>query len=222
MRQPDGPLWRLSDMQTPTDDMSEQTPTTFSDDVDVRSVRGSHRRVAAIVAVPLVLAATIVGVQLARDPAPSGPASRPAVATSSNQDPIVSGGSPANSSASCVEAYDLATLKHRAFAFDGTVTTSTARQPPADGSKALPGYNSVTFAVHEWFRGDGQATVTVDLMAGPATGTVSSVEAVSYGVGTRLLVSGEPRFGGSPLQAPIAWGCGFTRSYDPSTAEGWR
>lgn len=70
--------------------------------------------------------------------------------------------------------------------------------------------------------GDGQATVTVDMMAGPEAGTASSVEGTAYGVGARLLVSGAPRFGEAPLKAPIAWACGFTRSYDPTTAASWR
>jgi len=33
----------------------------------------------------------------------------------------------------------------------------------------------------------------------------------SYGVGSRLLVSGEPRWGGGALTNAIAWGCGFTQ-----------
>lgn len=204
--------------------LEEQTPTTpppFGT-LGVRAGRGSRRRVAALVGVPVALAATIVGVQIARDPAPAEPAAQVPIASgpshSASQGPIVAG----SSSASCVEPYDLATLKHRAFAFDGTVTSNAAMRPPADSSGALPGYRTVTFLVHEWFRGGGQATVTVNMMAGPASGTVNSVQGTSFGVGTRLLVSGEPRFGGKPLQAPIAWGCGFTRSYDPSTAAGWR
>ena len=43
-----------------------------------------------------------------------------------------------------------------------------------------------------------------------------------YDIGSRLLVSGEPRWEGSPLDAPIAWGCGFARYYDPQTAAVWR
>jgi hypothetical protein len=44
----------------------------------------------------------------------------------------------------------------------------------------------------------------------------------AYGAGSRLLVSGEARWGGSPLEHPIAWGCGFSRNYDPETATTWR
>lgn len=44
----------------------------------------------------------------------------------------------------------------------------------------------------------------------------------SYGVGTRLLVSGEPRWGGTdPLRDAFAWGCGFTRYYDAQAATDW-
>jgi len=121
-----------------------------------------------------------------------------------------------------VEQYSPATVKGRAFAFDGTVSRIAATPPPAEGSVALPGYSAVTFEVHEWFRGGDQPTVTVDMMSPPTAGVVSSVEGVDYGVGTRLLVSGEPRFGGSPLKAPIAWGCGFTRPFDASIAAAWR
>lgn len=94
--------------------------------------------------------------------------------------------------------------------------------PPKDGSVALAGYLTVTFIVHEWFRGGDQAAVTLDMMSGLTPGRVGSPEGTSFGVGTRLLVTGVPRFGGRPLQAPIAWPCGFTRDYDQSTAAAWR
>jgi len=208
-------LNRYVDEQTPT------TPPPF-DDTEVSASRRSPRRVATIVAVPVVLAATIVGVQLVRDQGASEqPGKAPIAAGPSHgpsQAPIVAGGS----SASCVEPYALATLKHRAFAFDGTVTGTAAMEAPADGSGALAGYSTVTFKVNEWFRGGDRPTVAVDMMSGPESGTVSSVKAASYGVGTRLLVSGEPRFGGAPMNAPMAWGCGFTRPFDKSTAVAWR
>ncbi len=214
--------------------VQEQTPTTPPpfDGANARDRHRSHRRMAIIAAVPVLLVATLVGVQLVNDPAAgrrsaqtpsSSPASKQPVqpvqpfAPGSSQGPI----SP-NSSASCVEGYDLTTLQGRAFAFDGTVTSTAAMRAPDDGSGALPGYLTVTFTVHEWFRGGDKATVTVDMMSGPTTGTVSSPEGTSFGLGTRLLVSGEPRFGGRPLQDPIAWGCGFTRNSDQATAAAWR
>lgn len=211
--------------------VQEQTPGTAPpfERVDVLARRRAHRRTAAVAAVPVVLAAAFAGAQLARDPAPpkqvtqatqTTPKTQPTQATTPgpNQGPI----SPGISSASCVEQYGPATLRGRAFAFDGTVSRIAATQPPADGSVVLPGYSAVTFKVHEWFRGGDQPTVTVDMMSSPASGAVTSVEGVGYDVGTRLLVSGEPRFGGGPLDDPIAWGCGFTRAYDPSTAAAWR
>jgi hypothetical protein len=37
--------------------------------------------------------------------------------------------------------------------------------------------------------------------------------------GQRLLVSGEPRWGGEPLDDAIAWECGFTTSFTDAAAE---
>ncbi len=168
---------------------------------------------AGIVTVPILIAAVVAGTWLTGDRAPGRSATPGPI---SSQGPL-----PSNLSASCVESYDLATLKKRAFAFDGTVSRITTMQPPADGSGALDGYRTVTFTVNEWFRGGDQGTATLD-MAGPIGGSsVIEDHEMSYGVGTRLLVTGEPRFGGSPLQAAIAWGCGFTRYYDKGTAASW-
>jgi len=164
---------------------------------------------AGIVTVPIVIAVVVVGTWQTGDRAPGRSAIPVPI---SSQGPL-----PSNVIADCVEGYDLTTLKHVAFAFDGTVSRITAMQPPADGSGALDGYRTVTFTVNEWFRGGDQSTVTLD-MIGPL---VSPDQKVSYGVGTRLLVSGAPRFGGSPLQAAIAWACDFTRYYDKDTAASW-
>ena len=168
---------------------------------------------ARIVTAPILIAAVVLGTWLTGDRAPVRSATPVPI---SSQGPL-----PSNFSASCVEGYDLTTLKGRAFAFDGTVSNMSAMQPPADGSGALDGYVTVTFTVNEWFRGGDQATVTLDMM-GPINGSlVIEDQEMSYGVGTRLLVSGEPRFGGRPLQAAIAWACGFTRYYDKDTAASW-
>ena len=170
---------------------------------------------AGLVTVPILIAAVVVGTWQTGDRAP-GRAATPG--------PISSQGTTADRaiSASCAESYDLATLKKRAFAFDGTVSRITAMQPPADGSGALDGYVTVTFHVNEWFRGGNQSTVTLD-MIGPMNGSsVIEDQEISYGVETRLLVSGEPRFGGRPLQGAIAWPCGFTRYYDKGTAASWQ
>ena len=164
---------------------------------------------AAIVTVPILLAAVVVGAWLTVDRAPGRSATPVPI---SSRGPL-----PSNLSASCVQGYDLTTLKGRAFAFDGTVTRTSAMQPPADGSGALDGYLTVTFKVEQWFKGGDQATVTLDML-GP---TINPEQQMSYGVGTRLLVTGEPRYGGRPLQAAIAWACGFTRYYDKDTAALW-
>ena len=88
-----------------------------------------------------------------------------------------------------------------------------------DGDLRPPG---VTFKVREWFLAAGPDTVTVDMQL-PTTGSESpSGPGYAYDIGSRLLGSGEARWGGSPLDAPIAWGCGFSRYYDPQTATAWR
>jgi hypothetical protein len=117
-----------------------------------------------------------------------------------------------------VEAYSPEAVAGRGFAFDGTVTEIG----PAGSNR--PGVeldlSAVTFRVHTWFRGGTGDTVTVDM---DSPGLVSSAGPAvpPYDVGTRLLVSGEPRWGGAPLDDPIAWSCGFTRPYDPRTAAEW-
>jgi hypothetical protein len=120
---------------------------------------------------------------------------------------------------SCVETYDLQTLTGRDFAFDGTAVEIGSPLTGEDG----PGYSPVTFEVHEWYRGGESARVTV---AVPPPEQVSSEglqgQYETYGVDTRLLLSGEPQWGGEPLDDPVAWMCGFTRYYDEDTAAQWR
>jgi len=126
---------------------------------------------------------------------------------------------PASGAASCVEQYGPEGVADRAFAFDGNVIGIDP------GQSNRPGYGSldlaaVTFAVNEWFSGGKSATVTVG-MDPPAEHSLR--EGVpSYAIGSRLLVSGEPRWGGAPLDNAIAWGCDFTRYYDAPTANAWR
>lgn len=122
--------------------------------------------------------------------------------------------------ASCVEEYSPAAVAGRGFAFDGVVvaigSTVTDR---GDGDDL--GLDGVTFEVRDWFVGGTGRTVTVD-MAPPLAGhEASSADGPSYAVGSRLLVSGEPRWGGPPLEDPIAWGCGFSRYHDAATADSW-
>ncbi len=122
-----------------------------------------------------------------------------------------------SSSTRCIEQYSPTTLKKRAFAFDGTITSigPVATNKYDDGHLDTA---SVTFTVNEWFIGGTAPTVVVDLMA-PTSGGIPEYEPPAYAVGTRLLVSGEPRWGGAPLKDAIAWSCGgFTRYYEPSVA----
>ena len=119
-------------------------------------------------------------------------------------------------SALCVKSYNPTTLRERAFAFDGVVERIVAPDIIPPSSPGDPPYDAVTFRVSEWFRGMGDGTVTIALLQ-PA----SEEAPPSYQVGTRLLVTGEPRFGGPPLRDPVGWTCGFTRYYDPQTASLW-
>jgi hypothetical protein len=123
-----------------------------------------------------------------------------------------------DAAAECVEAYSPEAIAGRAFAFDGTVTAIGPAGTNRPGGEL--DLSAVTFRVHTWFRGGSGATVTVDM---DSPGLLSSAEPAvpAYGLGTRLLVSGEPRWGGAPLDAAIAWSCGFTRYHDAYTAAEW-
>jgi len=144
-----------------------------------------------------------VGDQVARPPAASkSPVPTLAgTAPKGPQGPLDSG-----VAASCAEQYSMTSLTGRAFAFDGTVTAIGPARSNRPGTDY--GLIAATFTVNQWYRGGSGATVTVD-MSPP-------------GIGTRLLVSGEPRWGGAPLTDAIAHPCGFTRYYDKATADSWR
>jgi hypothetical protein len=122
--------------------------------------------------------------------------------------------------ASCVEQYSPDTLRHRAFAFDGSVASIELRSDPRlqleqEEDVRIPW---VTFSVHRWYRGGSGDEIGVwveDLNVETSAGTIRAEP------GTRLLVAGEPRWGGAPLDDPIAWPCGFTRPYTPEAAAEW-
>ncbi|WP_161965218.1 hypothetical protein [Ornithinimicrobium cerasi] len=124
---------------------------------------------------------------------------------------------PDGGAAACVESYSLDTLQNRGFAFDGIVVRlgPSVTDRGDDGDLNLVG---VTFQVREWFDGGDADEVTVDLQV---VGEGTAEEDLPFRVGTRLLVSGEARWGGEPMDSPIAWGCGFTRYYDEETAKAW-
>lgn len=122
--------------------------------------------------------------------------------------------------ASCAEGYNAKTIDNRAFAFDGTIVEiGPGRTNKAD--KGQLDTSAVTFQVNEWFKAGTTETVTVDLMS--ATSSIAGDDTPAYEVGTRLLVSGEPRWGGAALDDAIAWSCGgFTRYYEQAVADEWR
>jgi len=125
---------------------------------------------------------------------------------------------PDGGGSSCVEWYSPATLQNRDFAFDGIVVGvgPSVSDRGDDGDLNLAG---ITFEVGEWFAGGDADEVTVDLQ-NLSEGTAE--EDLPFELRARLLVSGEPRWGGVPLDSPIAWGCGFSRYYDEDTATAWR
>jgi hypothetical protein len=197
--------------------------------------RKRHVRVfGAAAAITLVISGGVVAQAFIGEGAPSVndsakgsfvPPPSPAPATDlDNPTSELSGPLPDGGSASCVAGYTPEAIANRAFAFDGVVVGIG----PAHSNRSGEGYVQlalvgVTFAVREWFSGGTGPNVTVDMntpVAGAQYGLEESFH--SYGVGSRLLVTGEPRWGGSPLDAPVAWSCGFTRYYDQQTAESWR
>jgi len=113
----------------------------------------------------------------------------------------------------CVMAYTPSAVAGLGFAFDGTVV-KLGKSVSDRGDEGDLDLTGATFEVTEWFHGGTRGKVTVDL----PLGTDDSVD-----VGTRLLVSGQPRWGSDePLDSPIAWGCGFSRYHDKATATAWR
>jgi hypothetical protein len=136
---------------------------------------------------------------------------------SGGADPV--GALPDGGAPSCVEQYTPQAVGHRAFAFDGTVTDIGTAE--GTGANDL-GYVAVTFTVNEWYHGADTGTVTIDMASPEATSEETSVSGGSYAVGSRLLVSGEPRWGGGALDDAVAWGCGFTRYFDEQDADRWR
>lgn len=129
----------------------------------------------------------------------------------------VSDQGPLRGVAECAAEYTPEAIAERAFAFDGTVlSVGEADRVGEAGEPVVP----VRFVVHTWYHGGDGAMVTVDLPAPLAAGIGGARRGPVYAVGTRLLVSGEvPE--GTPLDLPVAWGCGFTRYHDVATAAAW-
>ncbi len=98
--------------------------------------------------------------------------------------------------AMCIR-FDLGRLAQQEYAFDGTVTA-------IDGE-------SVTFAVGNWFRGSGDASVTLTEV-GLGGGVTTTGTLVDFQIGGRYLVSGA---GG------VITGCGYSQDWDASAAADW-
>lgn len=214
--------------------VDEHTPTVLPpfSDVGARLRRRSRRRatalsIGAVVAVAVVGAGVVVsgadtpGTVVAKAPI-AAPTTSQSPQTSTGPEPTASPSTRTgpvldSSSASCVEPYNAQTLSSRGFAFDGTVLSISPVQPAPGRPQGVSGYQGVTLRVNEWFRGGSQATTSVDMM-----GPTRPAQGVTYGIGTRLLVSGQPQVAGGPLPTPVAFGCGFTRYYDQTTAASWR
>lgn len=123
--------------------------------------------------------------------------------------PDASGGQRSSLDPSCVTGYSAAALRGRAFAFDGTVLEldDQAHDPKAPKPDVVTGL--AVFKVNEWFKGGSETEATVWMQR-------------DVHVGDRLLVTGQPRWGGAPLDDAIAWECGFTGAYAPARATEWR
>ena len=120
--------------------------------------------------------------------------------------------------ASCVEVYSPETLADRSFAFDGTVASIENRTDPKlpAGQAEAPW---VWFVVHDWFKGGSGETVGIWM---DGVNIETSAGTTSVQEGTRLLVAGEPRWGGSePMADPLAWTCGFTQPWSEEAAAEW-
>lgn len=117
----------------------------------------------------------------------------------------------------CVQTYSPDTLVQRSFAFDGTVLSVGLRKDAhlPEGEDKVPW---VTFEVNRWFRGGSASRVGVWV---DVLNTETSVGTIEAERGTRLLVAGQPRWGGDALEDPIAWACGFTQPWTAEAAAAW-
>ncbi len=83
----------------------------------------------------------------------------------------------------------------------------------------------MTLQIHEWFRpGRGARLTTVRTYNPPErTANQVSVDFPEYTIGSRLLITGEPQWGGAdPLKDAYAFGCGYSRTYTAADAATWR
>lgn len=125
-----------------------------------------------------------------------------------------SGPLPDAGTADCEPPRSGADVARRSFAFDGTITAVGASAAP---DASMTRYATVTFIVNEWFKGGKDVSADVVMPAPLEKGQIQGETGPSYGVGSRLLVSGE-----GAGEALRAWGCGYTRYADATTSANWR
>jgi hypothetical protein len=214
----------------------------FADDADdapdelavaAAAVRRVHRRrqtftMAAATTVVIIVAGVYVVYRPAATPRAQPPVTSSSVpvasAPAADLPAGVKPGDPlAVGAEQCVKPFSPETLAEQAFAFDGTVTSIGPARTERNSHADPVDLRSVTFQVHTWFKGGFAGTAVVDMSppTGAGTGGAVSEYVPAYQIGTRLLVSGTPRWGGAALADPIAWGCGFTRYYSSSMAAQW-
>jgi hypothetical protein len=187
----------------------------------IRSGRrtSTRRWMAPAVAAAGVGAAVVGAVAVYQIPSSTIPVTGPSAQTSRAGSSATPSTPSQGVAASCVSGYTPAELRKRAFAFDGTVLTIVR-----DPAGPIPSY-LVTLQVNEWFKPtDGALRVTVRTYNPPqGSSNRVSIDFPDYTVGTRLLIAGEPQWGGTnPLKDAIAWGCGFSRAYNAADAVTWR
>lgn len=135
----------------------------------------------------------------------------PAASVTETDQPIVTDTAAPTVAASCAFEYNDATLAERSWAFDGTLLSISTGQDSKLGS-----VGTATFIVNHWYKGGAGPEVTIQYEQGPISEFAPAVDA-----GARLLVTGEPRWGGQPLDDAIAWACGFTQPWTPTAADQW-
>jgi hypothetical protein len=129
------------------------------------------------------------------------------------------GALPEGGAAWCVDRYSPQAVAKLAVAFDGTVIR-IGPGPSIGPTEGKLTFAAVTFTVNGWFRGGASPRMTVNMT--PPTLTGADEVGPSYRVGSRLLVSGEPRTDAASAKGVTASGCGFTRYFDAETAAAWR
>jgi hypothetical protein len=72
-----------------------------------------------------------------------------------------------------------------------------------------------------WYVGGDGSRVSLWIEGISGSRTTTSNGAFPVQPGARLLVVGEPRWGGAPLDDPIAGWCGFTRPRTEAAAADW-